>query len=213
MNSILFIFCSHQNNPLKAKIAQRKILFIHPFSLLRSCAAGRSHAGSTVWLTSAPACHSSRAACPKSGSPRLPYSPASARSSTEPGSWRRQRTPLPPPPWLPCRRARPRPPPALPLCLATLATSPAGRSCSRPFRVWGIGGGGTLGSSCGHGDCRVAERLQQPTSPAKARSPARLSSSKAPNSHLFWVRVSANCVQRSRSVKRVFLAGRNNPWC
>lgn len=212
MDSILLIFLLTQNSPLKAKIAQHKILFPHPFSLLRSCAAGRSRAGSTVWLTSAPACHSSRAACPKSGSPRLPYSPASARSSTEPESWRRQRTPLPPPPWLPCRRARPRPPPALPLCLATLATSPAGRSCRRPFRVWGPSGG-TMGSSCGRNDCWVAERLPQPTSPAKARSPARLSSSKTLNSHLFWVRVSANCVQRSRSVKGVFLAGRNNPWC
>lgn len=98
-------------------------------SLLRSCAAGRFLAGSTAWPTSVPVCHSSRAACPKSGWRRLPYSPASARSCTEPRSWRRRRTPPPPPPWHPCPRACPRPPPALPLCPVTLATSPAGRRC------------------------------------------------------------------------------------
>lgn len=97
--------------------------------LLRSCVAERFLAGSTGWPTSVPVCHSSRAACPKSGSRRLPYSPASARSCTEPGSWRRRRTPPPQPPWRPCRRAHPQPPPALPLCPVTLATSPEGRRC------------------------------------------------------------------------------------
>lgn len=100
-----------------------------PPSLLRSCVAERFLAGSTAWPTSVPACHFSRAACPKSGSRRLPYSPASARSCTEPASWRRRRTPPPRPPWRPCRRAPPQPPPALPLCPVTLATSPEGRRC------------------------------------------------------------------------------------
>lgn len=98
-------------------------------SLPRSCVAERFLAGSTAWPTSVPVCHSSRAACPKSGWRRLPCSPASARSCTEPGSWRRRRTPPPRPPWRPCRRARPPPPPALPLCPVTLATSRAGRRC------------------------------------------------------------------------------------
>lgn len=101
----------------------------NPPSLLRSCAAERFLAGSTGWPTSVPVCHSSRAACPKSGSRRPPYSPASARSCTEPGSWRRRRTPPPRPPWRPCLRAPPQPPPALPLCPVTLATSPEGRRC------------------------------------------------------------------------------------
>lgn len=105
--------------------------------LFRSCVAGRSLAGSTAWPTSAPACHSSRAACPKSGWLRLPYSPASARSSTGEGSWRRPRTPLPQPPWHPCRPARPRPPPAPPPCLVIPATSPAGRSCEVCWETWG----------------------------------------------------------------------------
>lgn len=104
-------------------------------SLLRSCVAGRSPAGSTAWPTSVPACHSSRAACPKSGWRPRPCSPASARSCTAPASWRRRRTPPPPPRWRPCRRARPPPPPALPLCAATLATSPVGRTCEGGWRA------------------------------------------------------------------------------
>lgn len=99
----------------------------NPPSLLRSCVAERFLAGSTAWPTSVPVCHSSRAACPKSGSRRLPYSPVSAKSCTDPGSWRRRRTPPPRPPWRPCRRAHPQPPPALLLCPVTLATSPEGR--------------------------------------------------------------------------------------
>lgn len=104
-------------------------------SLLRSCVAERSPAGSTAWPTSVPACHSSRAACPKSGWRPRPCSPASARSCTAPASWRRRRTPPPPPRWRPCRRAHPPPHPALPLCAATLATSPAGRTCEVGLRA------------------------------------------------------------------------------
>lgn len=109
--------------------------------LTRSFAAGKSLAGSTAWRTSAPACHSSRAACPKSGWPLLPYSPASARSSTEQESWRRRRTPPPPPPWRPCHHAH-LPPPARPPCLVSHATSPAGRSCKLCWES----GGWTCGS-------------------------------------------------------------------
>lgn len=115
--------------------------------------AGRSLAGSTVWPTSAPACHSSRAACPKSGWPRLPYSLASVRSSTEQGSWRRQRTPLPQPPWHPYHPAHPHPPPALPLCLVILATSPAGKRSKQRWETWGL--------SSGYREHRVTEYLQQ----------------------------------------------------
>lgn len=133
------------------------------FPLLRSCVAGRSLAGSTAWLTSAPACHSSRAACPKSGWPRLPYSPASARSSTEEESWRRRRMLPPPPPWPPCRPAHPHPPPAPPPCLAIPATSPGGRKCQALLRGWGLGG--TRGWNCG----QEAELPQHLMSPATAK--------------------------------------------
>lgn len=123
---------------------------IFPFLplLTRSCVAGRSLAGSTAWPTSAPVCHSSRAACPKSGWPRLPYSPASARSSTEEESWRRPRTPPPQPPWRPCHPAHLPPPPAPPPCLAILATSHAGKSCKV---CWKSGGW-----TCAHRDCPAA---------------------------------------------------------
>lgn len=140
---------------------------IFAFPFLRSCVAGRSLAGSTAWPTSVPACHSSRAACPKSGWPQRPYSPASARSSTEQGSWRRPRTPLPRPPWHPCRRARLHPPPALPPCLVIHATSPAGRSWD--WETWGW-----------TKTVRWQKYLRQVMSQATAKSPVRLYSKLLP---------------------------------
>lgn len=110
------------------------------FFLLRSCVAGRSPAGSTAWPTSAPACRSFRAACPKSGWRPLPYSPAWARSSTlEAGSSRRRRTLLPQPPWPPCRPAHlRRPPTPPPLCLDIIAPNPAGRRHLVPLGYLGL---------------------------------------------------------------------------
>lgn len=98
-----------------------------PLHCPRSCVVERSLAGSTAWPTSAPVCHFSRAACPRSGWPLPRYSPAWARSCMGRGIWRRPRTPLPLPLWPLCRPARPLHPPAHRLCLATHAISRGGR--------------------------------------------------------------------------------------
>ncbi|KAK5908754.1 hypothetical protein CgunFtcFv8_016785 [Champsocephalus gunnari] len=50
-------------------------------------------------------------------------------------SWRRPRTPLPPPPWPPCLPA-PLPPPAPPRCLATPATSRADKKLQGLLGDW-----------------------------------------------------------------------------
>lgn len=149
--------------------------------------AGRSLAGSIAWPTSAPACHSSRAACPKSGWPQLPYSPVWARSSTE-ANWRRQRMPPPQPPWPPCHPAHLlRPPAHPPPCLVTLATSPAGRGC---MACWE-----TLGWTCYIGS-QVTENLLQLMDLSTAKGPVRLI--------LTHGRVSAKHLKKSWAVKCFF---------
>lgn len=158
--------------------------------------AGRSLAGSIAWPTSAPACHSSRAACPKSGWPQLPYSPVWARSSTE-ANWRRQRMPPPQPPWPPCHPAHLlRPPAHPPPCLVTLATSPAGRGC---MACWE-----TLGWTCYIGS-QVTENLLQLMDLSTAKGPVRLI--------LAHGGVSAKHLKKSWAVKCFFPAEERSSYC
>lgn len=121
-------------------------------------------------------------------------------------SWRRPRTPLPLPPWRPCRPAHPHPP-AHPPFLVIPATSPAGRSCKVCWE--------TLGWACGYRDRKVTEYLQQLMNAATAKSPVRLSSSKALNNYLLIVGMSAKSLQWSRAVgaEGFFLSGGRNSCC